>query len=273
MRRSFALLLPCVLLATCKGGDDTEDTGTHDVLPDDGVLAGSYVVDALVVGEDETLVAAGDVVIEVTGDAPVHIAGRIEGQTRDDDQGASITVKATGDIVVSGSVAAGDGAEVGGERAKGGSVTLETDGELDLSEAEEVAAGDGGGGEAGAAGGAGGDLVLEGETVRIEVREGYLAAGSGGDGGDEELGWDALFALRSDTGVVSWTSTAGGGAGGDLEITGSIAWVGEVSDLESVQPFGGGPAVTPGRWRCGRSPRRGGRGGGPRSRSPGPCTR
>lgn len=177
-----------ILVPTLACGESSGDVVLHDDLE----LAGVVSYTALEIPRGVTVTATDDLVLVVDD---LIVAGAIVAEP-----GVSITIEATGDASISGSVSAGDGASAAihteGEGAAGedgGALVLWVDGRLDITGV--LASGDGGHGEdriesgtsddleleaRGGRGGAGGDLAIHARRLSLL---GSLYVGNGGHGG------------------------------------------------------------------------------------------
>jgi hypothetical protein len=147
------------------------------------VVSGVIEAESFTLGAGELAVVVDDVTIRTTG------AVRIDGDLRASDAGGqNIAVEAGGDVDIGGTIVAGNGAgaadaaglvartvAMGGD---GGSVVIQSAGDIDIGTLGRVAAGDG------TDGGDGGDVVLHAPsgTITIPNREDVIHVGNGGDG-------------------------------------------------------------------------------------------
>lgn len=192
----------------------------------DRQISGVVAETDFVIAEDETVEAVGDTTIQcntatISGDLFSQPAGAGGAA------GASITVEATGDILVLGNIesAAGhrgdsvtpDGGD-GGDillRSSGGSVTIGTAQTAGVGLAEggppSIRSGDGADGVDGGAGGDGGGIYLEAPngTVTVNQSTGLFAVGNGGDGGELVVGGNDLLTCE----LPEQLGSAGGDGG------------------------------------------------------------
>jgi hypothetical protein len=176
------------------------------------VLSGVIEVESFTLEAGELAVVTGDVTIRASG------AVRIDGDLRASDAGGqNIAIEAGGDVEIGGTISAGNGAAAAGSAvleedsppfgkggsggietaqiplnpplskgevdfsasaSNGGSVVIQSAGDIDVGAFGRLAAGDG------ADGGDGGDVVLHAPngTITIPNREDVIHVGNGGDG-------------------------------------------------------------------------------------------
>jgi len=204
-------------------------------------ISGTVVETDFVVGTNDRVECAGDVVVQcdtatITGElyAP-NAAGSGE-------DGASIRIEAQGNIVVTGEVSAGDGGagDEDGDGGDGGNVELvSANGGITIGSeaggsavrtAQDVVntvaagnAGDGGDGLQAGAGGEGGVVTLDARngTVTIHQAPGLFGIGNGGDGGDCVVLGDDLTGFE----IPAQMTNAGGDSSGLVILCDDLAGV------------------------------------------------
>ena len=148
----------------------------------EGPLSGVVEVESLFLDEGEVLEVEGDVEIVVAQDATVLGDIRVNSEA-----GHSIVLRAAWDILVEGSIVAGDAAGPGQD---GGGVLLWAEtGDIDVGGAALLSGGEGGVGQMDAAtlgqGGAGGGVEFRARAGRVRVVDGAeIHLGDGGPGAD-----------------------------------------------------------------------------------------
>lgn len=200
--------LASVVLPAC-GGFKHESTPPES--PATGTLSGTTTVDTFTVGPEERIACQGDVTVNCRTAA---ITGEMYAQpaTAAGADGGSITIVASGDVAVTGSVTAGAGVAGGANSAggAGGDVELRsTGGDLTVGSptatrqdgsGSVLAGGDGavgGDGLTGGAGGSGGLVLLSCPEGVLTIHEvpGLIHVGSGGAGGRSVVGGADLLTL------------------------------------------------------------------------------
>lgn len=191
------------LSAGCGGRSDEGYRSVDDIAP--GALTGVVTVDTFTVPAGDTTQWQGDVTVRCD---TATIAGELEAAaaTEAGADGGSITIEATGDVSVTGSISAGAG-RAGADKATGdnggdgGSISIASSGgDITIGAAAGgVAAakagpaalssgdgGNGGSGKLGGNGGTGGHITLAAAdgTLTINQGPGLLHIGNGGNGGN-----------------------------------------------------------------------------------------
>ena len=234
---------------TLDGTDEPDSDEFWNQLRSGGGVSGFYRLESLMISADESLTLYGDTLIQVIGTEPVTIAGLVQSERADDGTGVSFAVEAAGDIVVSGTIDLGDGADTQFQFESagrdGGSVALQSEGKIDLVDVQGITTGDGGDGGIGGPGGNGGDLVLEGVQIVMPEGEHVFYLGDGGDGGDRTYSATEASVLPAGSDRYPWVYPATGGSSGSIDIDGAIVDA-EDSELlsfcELIAGGGGGNA-------------------------------
>ncbi|HUS80445.1 MAG TPA: hypothetical protein VM283_04195, partial [Armatimonadota bacterium] len=223
---SVAALVPAIWLLGC---------GSHaPTLPSPGPGGGGEdiieVVDYIVAAR-EVVSFDRDTLIRASGRAQIDGAVIGADGSGPGKPGVSITIEAEGDVVINGTVRAGNGGQgqdnlhrvtTSGDQTTGGdggSVTLSSAaGSIALADGAHVRAGDGAGGGDSLTGGAGGNgghvsLSAPAGTVALAQTDDVVHTGDGGDGGSGSVQGDDAAGFEPPE-----QGTANGGDGGRLSI-------------------------------------------------------
>lgn len=227
LHHCLALCVSVLLLAGC--GSRTYMAPSEVVRTISGNVdlgAGTFTV-----APDEVVEFSTDVVVRA-GSATVDGTLRAAASTSPGAAGHSITIATTGDVAVTGSIAAGAGVAgtANGSGGDGGAVVLRsTAGDISLGaagKAASIAGGNGGAGGAGALGGAdgaGGGVTIEAPagTLAIVESEGLIRLGDGGSGGTAVVGGADLLAFSPPEQWPNSGGDAGRLAGGAKLVSGA----------------------------------------------------
>ncbi len=202
------LIMVLTIIGCGSSGGSTDNTSDDSI--SDNNISGTIQKEQYTVESDDSVNVSSDVTIE--SETTIDINGNL---IADGDKGQNITLRAVGDINISGSITSGDG---GDTKNDGGTITLISEtGNITLGSGSKVNSGSGKDGavytvgSTPTKGSTGGSVVLQAQngTVTIPVEADAIKLGNGGDGTDVEVQGEDLLTTE----IASDISHDGGDSG------------------------------------------------------------